>query len=38
MTAWPLNRIAIDAGGHWRKPPFPGTRIRGSDIGREKVK
>jgi len=30
MTARLLNRIAIDAGDHWRKPPFPGTSIRGS--------
>lgn len=37
MTARLLNRIAIDAGGRWRRPRFPGMRIRGSDIGREKV-
>ena len=37
MTARLLNCIPIDAGDHWRKPPFPGTSIRGSDIGREKV-
>ena len=37
MTARLLNRIAIDAGSHWCEPRVPGMRIRGSDIGREKV-